>query len=118
MADLQIDFSKYTTEEARQAVIRAHFSDLDEFVKGLKQRKSTVYAAIMTETISGFNGVVTLSSLLLQMNLFCRKKNSLFLLQQLRADELTKAILSFYDGSYKDLAIYSRFLKEIFKFLQ
>ena len=75
-------------------------------------------AAIMKGHITGFDGVVTLSSLLLQMNLFCRKQGSLQLLKQLRADELTEAILSFYDASYVKMAEYARFVKDAFACLQ
>ena len=108
----------YKTVEAKTQVIQSNAASLEEFVKGLKQRKATVYSTIMTESISGFNGVVTLSSLLLQMNLFCRKHNSLQLLRQLKADELTRAILSFYDGSFTAMRDYSKFVKEIFACIQ
>ena len=109
---------EYESKEAKAQEIRANSESLEIFVKGLKQRKAEVYAAIMKGHITGFDGVVTLSSLLLQMNLFCRKQGSLQLLKQLRADELTEAILSFYDASYVKMAEYARFVKDAFACLQ
>lgn len=109
---------EYETIEAKKQTIAEYASPINNFIRGLKERKATVYSAIMTETISGFNGVVTLSSLLLQVNLYCRKNNSLLLLKQIKADELTEAILSFYTGEYKSMVTYSKFIKELFSCLQ
>ena len=75
--------SNYKTKEAKYQIIKEKFSTLEDFIKGLKQRRATVYTAIMTDNIVGFNGVITLSSLLLQANLYCRKNNSLMLLKQI-----------------------------------
>ena len=72
----------------------------------------------MTENIVGFNGVITLSSLLLQANLYCRKNNSLMLLKQIDADKLTEAILSFYSGEYIKMVEYSKAIKSIFECIQ
>lgn len=119
MAELReiIHLGDYQSKEAKKFVIEQQLSPLEDFVYELKQRKATVYTAIMKETISGFDGVVTLSSLLLRMNLYCRKKNSLMLLKQLKADELTQAILSFYDGTYIKMREYAKYVKEVFAVL-
>lgn len=112
------DPTGYKSEEARRTVMQAKATPLDYFVRGLKQRKAIVYTAIMTESIQGFNGVITLSSLLLQVNLFCRKHNSLTLLKQLQADKLTEAINSFYTGEYTKMRDYTVFIKEVFGYFQ
>jgi len=108
----------YKTKEAKYEIIKERFSILEDFIKGLKQRKATVYTAIMTNNITGFDGVVTLSSLLLQVNLYCRKNNSLMLLKQIDADKLTEAILSFYSGEYIKMIEYSKLIKNIFECVQ
>lgn len=108
----------YKTKEAKYEIIKKEFSILEDFIKGLKHRKATVYTAIMTSNISGFDGVITLSSLLLQVNLYCRKNNSLMLLKQIDADKLTEAILSFYSGEYLKMVEYSKSIKTIFECIQ
>ena len=108
----------YKTKEAKYEIIRERFSILDDFIRGLKQRRATVYTAIMTENIVGFNGAITLSSLLLQANLYCRKNNSLMLLTQIDADKLTEAILSFYSGEYIKMVEYAKLIKSIFECVQ
>ncbi len=110
--------SNYKTKEAKYQIIKEKFSTLEDFIKGLKQRRATVYTAIMTDNIVGFNGVITLSSLLLQVNLYCRKNNSLMLLKQIDADKLTEAILSFYLGEYTKMVEYSKIIKSIFESVQ
>lgn len=119
MAELNqiVNIGNYQSQEAKKFVVEQQLSSIEDFVHDLKQKKATVYTVIMKESISGFDGVVTLSSLLLQMNLYCRKKNSLMLLKQLKADELTQAILSFYDGTYVKMREYAKFVKEVFAVL-
>lgn len=108
----------YKSKEARTEIVKGNYAILEDFVRGLKQRKSTVYTSIMTESITGFDGVVTLSSLLLQANLYCRKNNSLFLLKQLEADNLALAIYSFYSGEYIKMVEYASFIKTLFEAIQ
>lgn len=117
MSSIEI-LNNYKTKEAKYQIIKERFSILEDFIKGLKQRRATVYSAIMTENIVGFNGVITLSSLLLQVNLYCRKNNSLMLLKQIDADKLTEAILSFYLGEYTKMVEYSKTIKSIFESIQ
>lgn len=104
----------YTTDEARKIAIESQCTELQSFIKGLKQRKATVYTEIMRATVVSFDVVVALSSLLLQANLYCRKTQSMLLMRQLFADELAAALSAFYSADYAKAAEYFIFIKQVF----
>lgn len=104
-----------TSDDAKLAAIQTQSVELQAFIKGLRNRKAQVFTSILKATIVTFDVVVTLSSLLLQANLYCRKTRSMLLLNQLFADELADAISSFYKGDYVKTAEYLSFIKQVFE---
>lgn len=100
--------------EAQKLAIEQQARELQAFVKGLKTRKSQVFSEVLQMEKVTFDAVVTLSSLLLQANLYCRKMQSMLLLNQLFADELAEAISSFYKKDYLVTAEYMSFIKQVF----
>lgn len=116
MASIQqlFDISGLKSEEAKKAAIESQAVELQRFVKGLRSRKAQVFTAVLKSTTVTFETVVTLSSLLLQANLYCKKARNLLLLTQLFADELTDAIKAFYQGNYEITAEYLAFIRQVF----
>lgn len=116
MASIQelFDISGLKSEEAKRAAIESQAVELQRFVKGLRSRKAQVFTAVLKSSIVTFETVVTLSSLLLQANLYCKKSRNLLLLKQLFADELTDAIKAFYQGNYEITAEYLAFIRQVF----
>lgn len=102
------------TPEAKQLAIEQQAQELQSFVKGLKSRKAQVFTQISQLDKVTFDAVVALSSLLLQANLYCRKTQSMLLLNQLFADELAQAIAAFYTKDYLVTAEYMAFIKQLF----
>lgn len=103
------------TEEAKKIAIESQAVELQAFVKGLRSRKAQVFTSILKYNTITFDVVVTLSSLLLQANLYCRKTRNMLLLRQLFANELATAIESFYTGEYTKTAEYLAFIKQVFE---
>lgn len=103
------------TEEARTAAIESQAVELQAFVKGLRSRKAQVFTSVLKADKVTFDVVVTLSSLLLQANLYCRKTRSMMLLKQLFASELAEALKSFYAGEYTKTAEYLAFIRQVFE---
>ena len=116
MASIQELFKvdEYSTLEAKKLAIESQCTELQAFIRGLKQRKATVYSEIMKAKVVSFDVVIALSSLLLQANLYCRKTKSMLLLKQLFADELAEAIGAFYKADYIKAAEYFLFIKQVF----
>lgn len=104
----------YATDEAKKIAIESQCTELQAFIRGLKQRKATVYTEIMRATVVSFDVVIALSSLLLQANLYCRKTQSMMLMKQLFADELAAALSAFYAADYQKAAEYFIFIKQVF----
>ena len=105
----------YSSEEARKLAIEAQCTELQTFVKGLRNRKAQVFTSILKMTTVTFDALVTFSSLLLQANLYCRKTHSMMLLKQLFASELSDAISAYYSGDYAKTAEYLFFIKQVFE---
>ncbi|MCM1323038.1 MAG: hypothetical protein NC218_02530 [Acetobacter sp.] len=103
------------TEEAKKAAIESQAVELQAFVRGLRSRKAQVFTAVLKAEAITFDVVVTLSSLLLQANLYCRKTRSMMLLKQLFATELAEALQSFYAGEYTKTAEYLAFIRQVFE---
>lgn len=103
------------TEEAKRLAIESQAVELQTFIKGLRNRKAQVFTSILRATTVTFDVVVTLSSLLLQANLYCRKTRNMLLLKQLFVDELVEAIESFYTSEYTKTAKYLAFIKQVFE---
>lgn len=116
MASIQelFDISGLKSEEAKLAAIKSQAVELQRFVKGLRSRKAQVFTAVLKSNVVTFETIVTLSSLLLQANLYCKKSRNLLLLKQLFADELTDAIKAFYQGNYEITAEYLAFIRQVF----
>ena len=116
MASIQqlFDISGLQSETAKRAAIESQAVELQRFVKGLRSRKAQVFTAVLKSNVVTFETVVTLSSLLLQANLYCKKARSLELLKQLFAEELTDAIKAFYQGDYETTAKYLVFIRQVF----
>lgn len=117
MADIRELFNVdgLTSEEAKLAAIQSQAIELQDFIKGLRSRKAQVFTSILKSRVVTFDTVVTLSSLLLQVNLYCRKTKSVMLLNQLSADELAGAISAFYAGDYLTTANYLAFIRQVFE---
>ncbi len=103
------------SEEAKRAAIETQSVELQNFVKGLRSRKAQVFTSVLRAEAVTFDVVVTLSSLLLQANLYCRKTKSMLLLKQLFATELADALRSFYAGEYTKTAEYLTFIRQVFE---
>lgn len=102
-----------TTKEAKEYAIETQARELRNFIQGLRKRKSQVYTELLGTELITFNTVITLSSLLLQANLYCRKTQSMLLLKQLFADELAGAIKAFYQSEYLPVAEYIKYIKQL-----
>lgn len=102
------------SREAQELAIEQQAQELQAFVKGLKTRKSQVFSEILQVEKVTFDAVVALSSLLLQANLYCRRTQSMLLLNQLFANELAEAIAAFYKKEYLVTAAYVSFIKQVF----
>jgi hypothetical protein len=106
--------SGYTTKEACRIAIEQQAEDLAGFISGLKKRKSQVFAEIIAFNSISYDLIVTLCSLLLQVNLYCRRVRSTLLLKQLGILELVAAIEDYYTQKYERVMEYSTFIKELF----
>lgn len=103
-----------TSREAQKIALESQADELQSFIKGLRSRKAQVFTEVLKIDKVTFDAVVTLSSLLLQANLYCRKTRSMLLLKQLFADELAEAIAAFYKSDYLKVANYMEFIKQVF----
>jgi hypothetical protein len=101
------------TKEAKELAIEQQAKELKLFIQGLRKRKSQVYTELLKVEVITFSTVITLSSLLLQANLYCRKTQSMLLLKQLFADELAEAIAAFYRMEYQPIAKYINYIKQL-----
>jgi hypothetical protein len=101
------------TREAKEIAIESQAKELRAFIQGLRSRKSQVYTELLRTEVITFNTVITLSSLLLQANLYCRKTHSMLLLKQLFADELAEAIGAFYRMDYLPITEYLKYMKQL-----
>ena len=116
MASLEkvFDIDGLLSDEARKIAIEQQAQELQAFVRGLKSRKAQVFTEVLRMDKVTFEAVITLSSLLLQVNLYCRKTQSMLLLNQLFADELSESIAGFYKKDYLKTANYINFIKQVF----
>ena len=105
------------TKEAKEYAVEAQARELRAFIQGLRKRKSQVYTELLGVEVITFNTVITLSSLLLQANLYCRKTQSMLLLKQLFAQELAGAIEAFYRMDYLPIAEYIKYIKQLLNIL-
>lgn len=103
-----------SSQEAIEIALKTQAAELQVFIKGLRSRKAQVFTEVLKMSTVTFDAVITLSSLLLQANLYCRKTQSMLLLKQLFADELAEAILAFYTANYTVTAKYIEFIKQVF----
>lgn len=116
MANIQdiFNISGYATPQAMKLAVEQQAQELTTFILGLKQRKSQVFSEVVNFENLTYDAVVTLSSLLLQMNLYCRKTRSTLLLRQLNVEELVDAINAYYKQDYTSVIMHIKFLRQLF----
>jgi hypothetical protein len=108
------NIESYLTKEAKKIALEQQAEELSEFITGLKQRKSQVFMEIVNFDSISYDTIVSLCSLLLQTNLYCRKMRSTILLKQLGIEELVEAIQAYYTQDYIRVSEYARFIQELF----